>query len=211
MADKIRHSCYINMFKLLYIFILFSMELIIDNLATNNSYVSLEEAESYFEGRIHSREWSSASEENKKKALITATSILDSLQFIGRKYKEGNPGSEDYQALQWPRYPAYDDPYLLGIPHLFSYTKETREWVNAAGVPIIPKALKDATCEEAYFLICAGRGLDKREHIKAQGLNSVSYPNISESYAVSTAICPAAMRHLAKIACVESCVRVVRG
>lgn len=185
--------------------------IIVDNLATNNSYASLAEAEAYFATRLHAGEWVKASELDKEKALITATSVIDSLSFSGRKYKEGNPGSEDYQSLEWPRYPEHSDPYLLGIPHLMNYTKETREWVDNAGTPIIPKALKDAVCEEAYFLIRAGRGLDKREHLKAQGLNSISYPDINETFITTTAICPAASRHLAKLGCIESSLRVVRG
>lgn len=185
--------------------------IIVNDLPTNNSYVSLEEAQAYFATRLHVGEWDKASESDKEKALVMATSIIDSLSFSGRKYKEGNPGSEDYQALEWPRYPEHHDPYLLGIPHLFDYSKATREWVDNEGTPIIPKALKNAVCEEAYFLLRAGRGLDKREHLKAQGLNSISYPDINENFTTTTAICPAATRQLTKLNCVESSLRVVRG
>lgn len=140
-----------------------------------------------------------------------ATSILDTLNFSGRKWKDGSVDSEDYQALRWPRYPEYSDPYMLGIPHLMSTTVIERDWLNSKGEPIIPKALKDATCEQAYFLLRTIKGLDKREHLKGQGLKSISYPDVNETFEGSTPIAPAAYRYLSKLNCLKNSLNITRG
>ena len=177
----------------------------------SNSYVSLEEANSYFLTRLNSNEWDSASDDIKEKALIMATSTLDSLNFSGRKWKEGASDSDNYQSLKWPRYPDYNDPYLLGIPHLMSTTVNEREWLDSKGEPVIPKPLKDAVCEEAYFLLRSIKGLDKREHLRGQGLKSISYPDINETFEDASPIAPAAYRHLSKLNCLQNSLRIIRG
>ena len=179
--------------------------------STANSYISLEEADLYFSTRLNSSEWESADTTNREKALIMATRILDTLSFSGRKWKDGSPEDKDYQALQWPRFPEYNDPYMLGIPHLMTSPSPEREWVNLHNEPIMPTALKNATCEQAYFLLRTIQGLDKREHLKGQGLKSISYPDINETFESSFPIAPAAYRFLSKLNCLQSSLRIVRG
>ena len=177
----------------------------------SNCYLSLEEAKSYFSTRLNSSEWDNASEDVQEKALIMATSTLDTLNFSGRKWKEGALDSEDYQALQWPRYPDFKDPYMLGIPHLMSTTVNSREWLDSKGEPAIPIFLKHAVCEEAYFLLRTIKGLDKREHLRGQGLKSISYPDINETFEDSVPIAPAAYRYISKLNCLQSSLRITRG
>lgn len=177
----------------------------------SNCYLTLEEAEAYFSVRLNTSEWDKALENIKEKALIMATSVIDTLDFSGKKWKEGAPDSDNYQALSWPRYPDYSDPYMLGIPHLMGSTRESREWVDSKSEPIIPKALKDAVCEQAYFLIRAVKGIDKREHLKGQGIKSISYPDINETFVDTAPIAPAAYRCLNKLNCLNSTIRIVRG
>ena len=43
----------------------------------SNSYVSLEDANTYFSTRLHAETWTSASDADKEAALITATNIID--------------------------------------------------------------------------------------------------------------------------------------
>lgn len=69
----------------------------------SNCYITLEEAEKYFEVRLNTAEWEKATDVIKEKALIMATGVIDILDFSGKKWKEGTPDSEDYQALSWPR------------------------------------------------------------------------------------------------------------
>lgn len=63
----------------------------------SNSYVSLEDANTYFSTRLHAETWTSASDADKEAALITATNIIDWYY----TYKGGKTAST--QALQWPR------------------------------------------------------------------------------------------------------------
>ena len=63
-----------------------------------NSYVSLEEANEYFAQRLGADYWASLDDEQKEKALITATKKIDRLPFIGSKKDPAQP-------LQFPRIP----------------------------------------------------------------------------------------------------------
>lgn len=63
------------------------------------SYLDLDEAQSYFDTRLHSDVWNDATEINQTKALISATRIIDNLRFKGHK-------TVVTQEFQFPRYPA---------------------------------------------------------------------------------------------------------
>ena len=94
-----------------------------------NSYQTLAGANTYFETRLHSDNWTSAGDETKKAALVWATRLLDDLvDWVGGKYTES-------QSLRWPRWAVYDqDGYTVS-------------WTA------IPQFLKDATAEFAMQLI----------------------------------------------------------
>jgi len=65
--------------------------------ATNaNSYLSVAGADSIADSMVGTLAWSSATEANKIKALITATNGLETLKWIGSR-------SSTTQALAWPR------------------------------------------------------------------------------------------------------------
>ena len=61
-----------------------------------NSYVTLNEAEDYFEDRIGNAQWESANDTVKEQALVTAWQILDLLPYAGITL-------EADQAMAWPR------------------------------------------------------------------------------------------------------------
>ena len=63
---------------------------------TANSYVTLAEADSYFETTPDSTQWDNKTDDNKNRALISATRWIDSLNFYGDRCDNG-------QALKWPR------------------------------------------------------------------------------------------------------------
>ena len=67
------------------------------------SYVTVEEANEYFAGRLHAESWSGADKETKEKALKQATRQIDRQQLRGRKVNSG-------QALAFPRYPDTEVP-----------------------------------------------------------------------------------------------------
>lgn len=64
--------------------------------ANANSYLSVAGADSIADGMVGTLAWSTATEANKIKALITATNGLETLSWIGSR-------STTTQALAWPR------------------------------------------------------------------------------------------------------------
>jgi hypothetical protein len=71
-----------------------------------NSYVTIADADTYFETRIDSAEWETADDETKEQALVTATQLIDERHWIGAAVSSS-------QALAWPRKDAiYYDPRM---------------------------------------------------------------------------------------------------
>ena len=80
-------------------------------------------------------------------------------------------------------------------------------------VLFIPKEHIYATCEQAFYLMRSIEGIDKREGLRAQGFDGIDYVGATEKWTTSarTIICPAAMRFLNSIDCLESGYRLERG
>lgn len=70
-----------------------------------NSHVTLAEAETYFENRLDVAAWHNASDDDKEKALITATNVLENMNWTGVVMSET-------QDLAFPRTGTYFDPRL---------------------------------------------------------------------------------------------------
>lgn len=98
--------------------------------ASSNSYVTVSDADTYFDERLGRSAWTGKSTDDKERGLIQATRRLDQEKFEGIKNTEG-------QALKWPRYNATDD--------------DGDEFDEAT----IPQIIKDATCEVALDLLIA--------------------------------------------------------
>lgn len=96
-----------------------------------NSYATVAEADSYFEDRLDVAAWSSASAEQKAQALTTATSFLDSMEWVGSVVSSS-------QALAFPRTGSYFDP-RLGLAVTMT--------------SVIPDRIVKATYELAYHLL----------------------------------------------------------
>lgn len=116
--------------------------------ASANSYISVADADTYFDERLNVSNWTGASADNKARALIMATTRIDQEKFEGEKSTTG-------QALKFPRIDAYDD--------------DAEEFPSDA----IPQIVKDATCEMALRLLndgttdaLADTGLEEYERIK---------------------------------------------
>ncbi len=129
--------------------------------ANSNSYISLEDAEAYFETRMPAAtNWSATpapSDENKKKALITATRLIDQMvEWSGEI-------TADTQALQWPR----------------------QDMVDARGVDIdtdvIPAEVGYAVCELADQLLATDRSAD----LTTAGISGLSVGSISIEFSDS--------------------------
>ena len=67
-----------------------------------NSYASVASADSYFSTRLDAAAWEEASPDNKEKALVTATSILDVKEWGGVAVSSSQP-------LSFPRTGSYFD------------------------------------------------------------------------------------------------------
>lgn len=99
--------------------------------ASANSYVDVAYADEFFVNSINSSSWPTGLSE-KEAALIEATRIVDSQFDWNGLIVVGD------QALRWPRTLAYDmDGRLIASD-------------------IIPKILKDAVCNLAYYLVQSG-------------------------------------------------------
>ena len=94
--------------------------------ASANSYVTLAGANSYFETVPDSTTWTSKTDDQKNRALISATRWIDSLSFYGDRCTET-------QALKWPR----EDYKVDGIE---------------LACTLIPEPIKTATYELARAL-----------------------------------------------------------
>jgi hypothetical protein len=143
-----------------------------------NSYVSLDEAEDYFETRIDSKAWHDADDEDRESALITATMIIDENQFIG-------VAVSSEQSLAWPRKGAFyfDPKYGTQI----APTEEE-----------IPQRVKLGTMELAYQLLANENLLDQ----KTQTFEKISIGSISiedtNSDVVRTPVTPPLTRKFIK-------------
>ena len=68
-----------------------------------NSFVTITEAESYFYDRLNQSAWDSATDETVERALVTATGILDNLDWGGTAVPTA------LYPLSWPRDITYWD------------------------------------------------------------------------------------------------------
>lgn len=122
-----------------------------------NSYVTIAEADEYFQDKLYSTDWNEASESTKEKALKTAAKKIDSQRLRGRKV-------ETSQILEFPR-----SIYSQFEKYLVSQTE-------------VPQAVKDAQCEEAFALISMGENANKRAQLQALGVKSFSIGKLSETF-----------------------------
>ena len=99
--------------------------------AASNSYVSVEDAQAYFDGRLNTAAWDAAVEGTREKALVAATARLEQEGYCGWR-------TDDDQRLKWPRDGARDEDGVT-----FSSTA-------------VPDRVKFATAELALHMLTAG-------------------------------------------------------
>lgn len=91
-----------------------------------NSFISLEEAETFFSTRPHSADWDGLDDTAKESVLVMATRLLDGLRWVGVKSTDS--------ALRWPR----------------SYVRDLDD--EPLSCTTIPLFLARATAELAMYL-----------------------------------------------------------
>lgn len=117
-------------------------------LTNSNSYVTLAEANTYFDTHPQASGWTGlASDDIRNRYLITAARVLDAcFQFNGFKAVAN-------QAMQWPREGAVDrDGGDSGIRVPGSNTPS-----GYFDSDSVPQGIKDAQCEMARFLVASNR------------------------------------------------------
>lgn len=107
-----------------------------------NSYVDLTYANEFFANSVNSADWPTT-DSPKETALIEATRLLDTqFDWVGFIATET-------QSLRWPRDEVYD--------------MDGRLYADT----VVPKLVKDATCNLAYFLIQSGGLTQSQSDLKS--------------------------------------------
>ena len=125
-----------------------------------NSYISVEDASSYFGERLFADTWTNAVADDKAKALIMASKKIDRQTLRGKK-------ADADQVMEFPR-------------AMYSY--EPTQYDYGPGWYIqsaVPQEVLDATCEEALALLAYGSS--KRIMLQNQGVRSFSIGGMSEA------------------------------
>lgn len=133
-----------------------------------NTYVTLAEADAYFEARLFCDAWTGATSTTKKQALATACRKLNALPLKGVK-------ELSTQTLAFPR--CYRLPYATQTRYA-PYS----EWETCD--TDVPDAVKRAQMEEALALL--DRGDSGRVKLQQQGVQSFSTEGLSETYHASS-------------------------
>ena len=99
-----------------------------------NAYANAADGDAYHEGHLYATAWTAATTQQKETALVMATRLIDA------EYQFGGVKATFAQALQWPRAECRDVDADDELPS------------NA-----VPKAVRDATCEQARELLVVDR------------------------------------------------------
>jgi hypothetical protein len=116
---------------------------------TANSYVSVAQGDDFFAGEVVATAWTTATLDQKERALRSATTMIDGLDFIGQR-------STTEQSLKWPRLVEDLDERLIEQTDM-------------------PLRLVRATCRLAYALLIAApeQVFDARE-IKSEKVGPIA-------------------------------------
>jgi len=117
-----------------------------------NSYVTVEEADAYFSDRLDVAAWSEADASSKEQSLITASKMLNDLQWIGAAIS-------DSQSLAFPRSGSYFDP-MLGM--------------DVELTSSIPNRIIEAVYELAYHLLNNDGLLDNTGSLSSLTVGQIS-------------------------------------
>jgi len=127
-----------------------------------DSYISLVDANTYFNLRADAAAWTSASDSEKEKALATAAMLMNEIIWVG-------VAASSSQVLAFPRIGDYLDP-VLGITVT----------LNPA---VIPQRIKAANCEQAYQLLNNDGLLDETGKISKIKVDVIELSGLDSSIA----------------------------
>jgi len=121
-----------------------------------NSYATVAEADTYFKDRLDVEAWISAEPTQKAQALVTATSLIDTLNWTGVAVSETQP-------LAFPRSGVFFDP-RLGMDIEFNDS--------------VPSRIIQATFELAYHLLNNDGLLDDTGSVKDLTVGSINLTRV---------------------------------
>jgi hypothetical protein len=139
-----------------------------------NTYVTLEQANAYFQGRIHSAGWFDQPELYREQSLLTAVFTLDQRTWIGGIVREDQP-------LMWPRVAIRPIErrsrrrIRTGFETLTGataglYDTQGRFWPSND----IPRPIKHAQCELAFVVLLEILSLEGDAAIKSWSADGAS-------------------------------------
>lgn len=132
-----------------------------------NSYVALEEAAYYFEDRLDVDAWTSATETQRSQALVTASSMITEMPWIGF---EASPG----QPLAFPRTGSYYEPRSGKIEDMSSSYVVTR--------------ISQAVMELAYHLLNNDGLLDDTGSVDELQVGSIRLKGLTNPTKLPTSV-----------------------
>ena len=120
-----------------------------------STYVTVTEAMAYLGHRLGGQAWVDADDNDKEASLIMATQSIDNMRYVGQYAVEN-------QEHAFPRQ---------------IWSGGTKEYITQS---VIPQSVKDACCEEAWFLIKWGN--NERITMQALGVKRASREGVAEEY-----------------------------
>jgi len=141
-----------------------------------NSYVTLSEADSYFDDRVDVSAWVEAGEELKEQSLVTATHLLDELHWEGQV-------RADSQALSFPRIGSFRDPSRGVRVQFSSYTFTDGNNEAEVGLARDIRLLRRATYELAYHLVNNNGLLDRTGSVTNIKVGSIALTEVVDAAA----------------------------
>lgn len=137
----------------------------------NTSYISVEDAEEYFEGRLVTTAWDDATDALKSKALIEATKRIDRLNYAGLRTSDYNRRKAE-SANGTCLVDNIIQPTDIGTdPQAHEFPRDGRT--------DIPVEVLSACCEIAYALL---DGVDAEMELINLGTSSQGFAAIRETY-----------------------------
>lgn len=127
-------------------------------------YGTLAEANTYFENRLHETAWTNATVDDRPKALIAATQIIDTLNYKGYKHPV-------YELLE-------ETPNATTAQIRAKETEQALEFPRGADTEV-PEDIRIACYEIAHSLL---DGKDPELELEALGISSQGYESVRTTY-----------------------------
>ena len=142
--------------------------------STANSYVTLAQADAYWEGDSL---WLAQADSDREAKLIRATRDIERL---GGAKASNSPARSEFPGL--PYHCAIGTIYLSGSSQALHFPRATD--IAFGGTLVIPESVQDAVCEQARWLVQREKEPSPVDHEDAQqrGVTSMSAGGVSVSY-----------------------------